>query len=57
MSLLDFFSGYHQIYMKEDKANTSFIMPFGTYCLVRMPEGLKNVGSIFSRLTKRILED
>jgi hypothetical protein len=32
MSLLDFFSGYHQIYMKEeDKASTSFITPFGTY--------------------------
>jgi hypothetical protein len=57
MSLVDFFSVYHQIYMKEDKANTSFIMPFGTYCFVRMPEGLKNVGSIFSRLTKTILED
>jgi hypothetical protein len=39
MSLLDYFSGYHQIYMKEeDKANTSFITPFGTYCFIRMPE-------------------
>jgi hypothetical protein len=58
MSLLDCFSGYHQIYMKEhDKANTSFITPFGTYCFVRMPEGLKNAGSTFSRLAKRILED
>jgi hypothetical protein len=57
MSLLDCFSGYHQIYMKEqDKASTSFITPFGTYCFVRMPEGLKNVGSTFSRLTKRVLE-
>jgi hypothetical protein len=56
MSLLDCFSGYHQIYMEEDKASTSFIMPFGTYCFVRMPEGLKNVGSTFSRLTKTVLE-
>jgi hypothetical protein len=32
MSLLHCFSGYHQIYMKEeDKASTSFITPFGTY--------------------------
>jgi hypothetical protein len=55
MSLLDCFSGYHQIYMKEeDKASTSFITPFGTYCF--MLEGLKNVGSIFSRLTKTVLE-
>jgi hypothetical protein len=57
MSLLDCFSRYHQIYMKEhDKASTSFITPFGTYCFVRMLEGLKNVGSTFSRLTKRVLE-
>jgi hypothetical protein len=42
MSLLDSFSGYHQIYMKEeDKAKTSFITTFGTYYFVRMPEGLK----------------
>jgi hypothetical protein len=57
MSLLDCFSGYHQIYMKEeDRASTSFIMPFGTYCFVRMPEGLKNAGSTFSRLTKTMLD-
>jgi hypothetical protein len=38
MSLLDCFSGYHQIYMKEeDKASTSFITPFGMYCFIRMP--------------------
>jgi hypothetical protein len=58
MSLLDYFSGYHQIYMKEeDKASTSFITPFDTYCFVQMPEGLKNVDSTFSRLTKKVLED
>jgi hypothetical protein len=58
MSLLDCFSSYHQIYMKEDdKAKTSFITPFGTYCFVCMPEGLKNVGSTFSRITKSILEN
>jgi hypothetical protein len=33
MSLLDCFSGYHQIHMKEeDKASTSFITLFGMYC-------------------------
>jgi hypothetical protein len=41
---------------EEDKAKTSFITPFGTYCFVRMPEGMKNVGSTFSRLTKTILK-
>jgi hypothetical protein len=35
MSVLDCFSGYHQIYMKEeDKASTSFITPFGMYFFV-----------------------
>jgi hypothetical protein len=57
MYLLDCFSCYHQIYMKEeDKAKTSFIMPFGTYCFVRMPKGLKNVWSTLSWLTKSILK-
>jgi hypothetical protein len=41
---------------EEDKASTSFTTPFGTYCFVRMPEGLKNAGSTFSRLTKTVLE-
>jgi hypothetical protein len=33
MSLLDYYSGYHQIWMKkEDEPKTSFITPSGTYC-------------------------
>jgi len=43
-SLLDCFSGYHQICLKkEDEDKKSFTTPFGTYCYTRMPEGL-NVG-------------
>jgi hypothetical protein len=58
MSLIDCFSGYLQIYMKEeDKASTSFITPFNMYCFVRMPEGLKNTDSTFSRLTKKVLKN
>ena len=57
MSLLDCFSGYHQIWMrKKDEEKTSFITPFGTYCFVRMPEGLKNVGQSFSWMASRVLE-
>jgi hypothetical protein len=52
MSLLDCFFGYHQCWMaKEDEEKTSFITPFGTFCFVRMPEGLKNAGPIFTRMT------
>ena len=57
MSLLDCFSGYHQIWMRsEDDEKTSFITPFGTYCFVRMPEGLKNASQSFSRMTSKVLE-
>jgi hypothetical protein len=42
LSLLDLFSGHHQVRVrKEDEEKTSFITPFGTYYLMRMPEGLK----------------
>jgi hypothetical protein len=40
MSLVDYFSGYHQIWLrKEDEEKTSFINPFNTYCYIRMPKG------------------
>jgi hypothetical protein len=48
MALLDYFSGYHQIWLhKEDEEKTSFITPFGTYCYMTMPEGLRNVGPTY----------
>jgi hypothetical protein len=57
MSLLDYFSGYHQCWMaKEDEENTSFITPFDTFCFVRMPEGLKNAGPTFTRMTGEVLK-
>jgi hypothetical protein len=41
MALLNYFLGYHQIWLRwEDEEKTSFITPFGTYCYLRMPEGL-----------------
>jgi hypothetical protein len=56
MSLLDCYSGYHQIWMrKEDEPKTSFITPSGTYCYLRMPKGLKNAGGSFSRMTAKVL--
>jgi hypothetical protein len=35
----------------------SFITPFGSYCYMRMPEGIKNVGPTFCKMTKVILKD
>jgi hypothetical protein len=56
MSLLDCYSFYHQIWMKKDnEPKTSFITPSGTYCYLRMPEGLKNAGGSFSRMTAKVL--
>jgi hypothetical protein len=56
LSLLDMFSVYHQIRIrKEDKEKRSFITPFGTFCFVRMPEGLKNAGCTFSRMIAIVL--
>ena len=55
-SLLNCFSGYHQIWLnKEDEEKTSFTTLFGTYYYIRMPEGLKNAGSTFARMTKAVL--
>jgi hypothetical protein len=56
MSLLDCYSGYHQIWMKkDDEPKTSFITPSGTYWYLWMPEGLKNAGGSFSRMTAKVL--
>jgi hypothetical protein len=40
---------------KEDEEKTIFMTPFRTYCCIRMPEGLKNVGSTLARMTKAVL--
>jgi hypothetical protein len=56
LSLLDMFSGYHQIRVRrEDEGKTSFITPFETFCFVRMLEGLKNAGYTFSRMITIVL--
>jgi ferredoxin len=56
LSLLDCFSGYHQVWIRrEDETKTGFTTPFGIFCFVRMPEGLRNVGPTFNRMMKLIL--
>ena len=48
LSFLDAYSGYHQIMMKEsDQVTTSFITPYGSYCYVTMPFGLRNAGATY----------
>jgi hypothetical protein len=44
-----------QLIQKEDELKTSFITPSGTYCYLRMSEGLKNAGGSFSRMTAKVL--
>jgi hypothetical protein len=58
MALLDCFSRYHQIWLYgEDEEKTSFITPFGTYCYMRMPEGLHNTGPTFCRMMQAALKN
>jgi hypothetical protein len=40
---------------KDDEPKTSFITSSGTYCYLRMLEGLKNAGGSFSRMTSKVL--
>ena len=48
LCFLDAYSGYHQIMMKEsNKLATYFITPFGSFCYVTMPFGLKNMGATY----------
>jgi hypothetical protein len=52
---LDAYSGYHQIKMKEsDQLTTSFITPFGMYCYVTMPFGLRNAGATYQRCIQHV---
>jgi Reverse transcriptase (RNA-dependent DNA polymerase). len=54
LSFLDCYSGYHHIRLKEsDCLKTSFITPFGAYCYITMPFGLKNAGATYQRMIQR----
>nr|AAT76317.1 putative retroelement polyprotein [Oryza sativa Japonica Group] len=56
MSFLDAYSGYYQIRMNPaDIPKTAIITPFGTFCHLRMPFGLRNAGATFARLVYKVL--
>ena len=56
LSFLDYYSGYHQISLKEeDQIKTSFITPFGAYCYTTMSFGLKNAGATYQRAIQMCL--
>ena len=57
LSFLDAYSGYHQIKLKpSDQIKTSFITPYGAYCYVTMPFGLKNAGATYQRCMQKCLQ-
>ena len=51
LSFLDAYSGYHQIHLYgPNEIKTAFITPFGCFCYVTMPFGLKNARATFTRM-------
>jgi hypothetical protein len=58
LCFLDAYSGYHQIKIKEsNQLATSFITPFGMYCYVTMPFGLRNAGATYQRCMQHVFGD
>ena len=48
LSFLDAYSGYHKIKMAvKDQKKMTFITPFGSFCYVSMPFGLKNAQTTY----------
>ena len=58
LCFLDAYSGYYQIVMKEsDQLTTSFITPFGLFCYILMPFGVKSAGATYQRCMLKCFGD
>ncbi|XP_057449674.1 uncharacterized protein LOC130740954 [Lotus japonicus] len=57
LSLMDAYSGYHQIQMHpSDDDKTTFMTARVNYCYQTMPFGLKNAGTTYQRLMDRVFQ-
>jgi hypothetical protein len=43
--------------MESDQLATSFITPFGMFCYVTMPFGLRNAGATYQRCMQHVIRD
>ena len=58
LSFLDAYFGYHQIKMAvKDHERIAFITPFGAFCCVSMPFGLKSAQATYQRCVQNCLHD
>ena len=58
LCFLDAYSGYHHIKMAvKDQDKTSFITPFGAFCYVSLPFGLKSADTTYQRCVHNCLRD
>src|SRR5438105_5297460 len=58
LCFLDAYSRYHQVSLNEsNRIKTMFITPFGAYCYITMPFGLKNAGATYQCAMRRCLHD
>ena len=58
LCFLDAYSGYHQIKMAvKDQEKKTFITPFGAFCYVSMPFGLKSAQATYQRCVQNCLHN
>ena len=56
LSFVDVYSGFHQVPLNPaDQIKTSFITPYGAYCYLTMPFGLRNAGATYQRCMQKCL--